>query len=109
LIAGVRDCPFTKQVFESLRRITRVTNLVTIEKNLHKIFMFPSSMTAFPNASGRYGDKWLAKRSFSRFFFRVTPADLHCRVSSSLFHPEPMAQALLQFCELFQVRQICPK
>jgi hypothetical protein len=52
-----RDCSFGKQVFESLRRITRVTNPVALEKNLHKIFTFPSLTAAFPNTSSHYGDK----------------------------------------------------
>jgi hypothetical protein len=30
----------------------------------------------FQSASSCYGDKWLVKRSFSRFFFRVTPPDI---------------------------------
>ena len=52
-----RDCSFRKQVFESKRRITRVTNLAAFEKNLHKIFTFPSLTATFPSASSHYGGK----------------------------------------------------
>jgi hypothetical protein len=62
-----------KQVFESARGITRVINLIAVAKNFHKIFTFACATADFQSACQCYGGKWLARRCFSRFFFRVTP------------------------------------
>jgi len=57
--------------------------------------------TVFQNACTRYVDKWLARRSFSRLFFRVTPraalsqaegADAVWLISETRAHPRMCAQ-----------------
>jgi hypothetical protein len=58
-----------------------------VAKNFHKIIKVAAARAAFRNACGRYVDKWLASRSFSRFFFRVTPASQN----RTLFQVEPVA------------------
>jgi len=50
-----------------------MTNPAAPPKNFHKIFTCALGRTRFQTTCARYGDKWLAKRSFSRLFFRVTP------------------------------------
>jgi hypothetical protein len=64
-----------KQVFESPHRIAHcgfVTELVDFSQ-IGYVGLWPKP--DFQSASSCYGDKWLVKRSFSRFFFRVTPTD----------------------------------
>jgi hypothetical protein len=68
-----------------------------------------SSKPDFQSASSRYGDKWLVKRSFSRFFFRVTPADIPRLIAKR--RPILMAEGddFSRSRTEFQVRQNCSK
>jgi hypothetical protein len=64
-----------KQVFESPHRIAHCGFVIKLADFSQIGYVRLSPKPDFQSASSCYGDKWLVKRSFSRFFFRVTPSD----------------------------------
>ena len=71
-------CETRKQVFESPHKIARARRRRKSRCNSGKFLIISLQLGGakadFQNAWRHYGDKWFAKRSFSRLFFRVTPA-----------------------------------
>jgi hypothetical protein len=65
-----------KQVFESPHRIAHCGFVIKLVDFSQIGYVRLSPKPDFQSASSRYGDKWLVKRSFSRFFFRVTLPDI---------------------------------
>jgi hypothetical protein len=77
--------------FLNNRKESRVWGVVTNLRIFRKIFtnsLRSIAVTAiFQSASSCYGDKWLAKRDFSRFFLRVTPPDALRKKNQGRFRP----------------------
>jgi hypothetical protein len=69
-----------------------VTKQAALAKIIRKSFTFAAANAAFQNARLRYVDKWLAKRSFSRLFFRVTPRPKRNYSSKSGLCRTPLAR-----------------
>jgi len=55
------------------REASFVTNLRALRKKFTNSSTLTVAKPVFQSAWSHYGDKWLVTRSFSRFFFRVTP------------------------------------
>ena len=81
-VAGL-ESKFLNNRTES-REYRSVTNLRTLKNFFTNSLRWIAAKPIFPNACRRYGDKWLAKRRFSRFFFRVTRS----RYSPSKIQPD---------------------
>jgi hypothetical protein len=98
-----------KQVFESPHRIAHCGFVIKLVDFSQIGYVRLSPKPDFQSASSRYGDKWLVKRGFSRFFFRVTLPAMPRSKAKHGFGLMAEGDGFSRSCTRFQLRRNCSK